>query len=70
MKNQILLLALIGCLFANSQDDLLNEIDTDSVIDNYATAAFKALKIVNFESTKLVAKQELTLIVSHRFGSI
>jgi hypothetical protein len=54
----------------NAQDDLLSEIDTDSVIDNYATAAFKGLKIVNFESTKLVAKKEMTFIVSHRFGSI
>ena len=53
-----------------SQDDLFSEIDTDSVGVEYATAAFKGLKIVNFESTKLVAKKELTLIVSHRFGSI
>jgi len=53
-----------------SQEDLLAEIDTDSVTDQYATAAFKGLKIVNFESTKLVAKKELTFIVSHRFGSI
>lgn len=53
-----------------SQDDLLSEIDTDSVGVEHAIAAFKGLKIVNFESTKLVAKKELTFIVSHRFGSI
>lgn len=53
-----------------SQDDLLDEIDTDSLGTQYATAAFKGLKIVNFESTKLVAKKEFTLIVSHRFGSV
>ena len=53
-----------------SQDDLLDEIDTDSTVNEYATAAFKGLKIVNFESTKLVAKDELTFIVSHRFGSV
>ena len=58
------------CSLSSAQDDLLNEIDTDTIIDNYATAAFKGLKIVNFESTKLVAKEELTFIVSHRFGSI
>lgn len=57
-------------LLTFSQDDLLDEIDTDSVIDNYAIAVFKGLKLVNFESTKLVAKKEFTLIVSHRFGSI
>ncbi len=56
--------------FLFSQDDLLSEIDTDSIGVEYATAAFKGLKIVNFESTKLVAKKELTLIVSHRFGSV
>ncbi|MDO5969804.1 DUF5777 family beta-barrel protein [Flavivirga aquimarina] len=53
-----------------SQNDLLDEIDTDSKGTQHATAAFKGLKIVNFESTKLVAKKELTLIVSHRFGSL
>lgn len=55
---------------AYSQEDLLAEINKDSVVDEYAIATFKGLKIVNFESTKLVAKKELTLIVSHRFGSI
>ncbi len=53
-----------------SQDDLLSEIDTDSVGIEYVTAAFKGLKVVNFESTKLVAKNELTLIVAHRFGTV
>lgn len=53
-----------------AQDDLLNEIDTDSTWANYADATFKGLKIVNFESTKLVAKNQLTFIVAHRFGSI
>ena len=71
MKYLVVFSLLFSCLFLSAQeDDLLSEIDTDSVVDNYATAAFKGLKIVNFESTKLVAKQEMTLIVSHRFGSI
>lgn len=62
-----ILFCLPLCLFA--QEDLLDEIDTDS-INNYADATFKALKIVNFESTKLVAKKDFTLVVAHRFGSI
>ncbi|WP_310992385.1 DUF5777 family beta-barrel protein [Aequorivita marina] len=66
----LLLLILWVPIFAVAQDDLLAEIDTVSVIDGKVTAAFKGLKIVNFESTKLVAKKELTFIVSHRFGSI
>lgn len=53
-----------------SQEDLLNEINTDSISYQYETAAFKGLKIVNFESTKLVGKKDFTFIVSHRFGSI
>ncbi|MCT4629717.1 DUF5777 family beta-barrel protein [Winogradskyella sp.] len=71
MRYLFILLLSLSCLVLNAQeDDLLNEIDSDSIIDNYASAAFKGLKIVNFESTKLVAKKELTFIVSHRFGSI
>ncbi|MCD2259946.1 DUF5777 family beta-barrel protein [Psychroserpens luteolus] len=69
MKNLFILLFLVPILTV-AQDDLLNEIDTEDTNNDYATAAFKGLKVVNFESTKLVAKQEFTLIVSHRFGSI
>ncbi|WP_034059432.1 DUF5777 family beta-barrel protein [Lacinutrix jangbogonensis] len=69
MKKFFLSLFLFPILLF-SQDDLLNEIDQGSPEDNYATATFKGLKIVNFESTKLTAKKEFTLVVSHRFGSI
>lgn len=69
MKNIFILLLFLP-LFTIAQDDLLDEIDSDSIGINYATAAFKGLKIVNFESTKLVAKKEFTFIVSHRFGSL
>ncbi|WP_313791429.1 DUF5777 family beta-barrel protein [Lacinutrix neustonica] len=64
----ILLLSFPLSLF--SQDDLLDEIDQASPEDNYATATFKGLKIVNFESTKLTAKKEFTFVVAHRFGSL
>lgn len=53
-----------------SQDDLLDEIDSDPGGTDHAIAVFKGLKIANFESTKLVAHKEFTLIVAHRFGSI
>lgn len=52
-----------------SQDDLLDEIDSE-IEEDYKAAAFKGLKIVNFESTKMISKQELYFVVSHRFGSI
>ncbi|AUP80821.1 DUF5777 family beta-barrel protein [Flavivirga eckloniae] len=69
MKNILLTFFCLPFLMF-SQEDLLNEIDTGETGSQQATAAFKGLKIVNFESTKLVAEKELTLVVSHRFGSL
>ena len=66
-KTLIYFLLLPLALFA--QDDLLAELDTVKV-DPYKGAAFKGLKIVNFESTKMVSAKELYFVVSHRFGSI
>ncbi len=68
MKYIYLLIFLIPTLIL-AQDDLLSEIDVETEED-YKSAAFKGLKIVNFESTKMVSKKELYFIVSHRFGSI
>ena len=53
-----------------SQESLLDEIDTDSIENQEAIAVFKGLKIVNFESTKLISKKQFLFMVSHRFGSI
>lgn len=67
----ITLLFLCLPFFNYCQDnDLLSEIDIDSNEAQYVKAVFKGLKIVNFESTKLVADNEFTFIVSHRFGSL
>ncbi|MGB3606916.1 MAG: DUF5777 family beta-barrel protein [Psychroserpens sp.] len=52
-----------------AQDDLLSEIDGE-IEEDYKSAAFKGLKIVNFESTKMISRKELYFMVSHRFGSI
>lgn len=69
MKKLLLLLLLPLGMFA--QDDLLNEIDKDSTAKKTKIeAAFKGLKIVNLESTKLAAKGDLYFIVAHRFGSV
>jgi len=70
MKYILIVIIFLTPLFILSQEDLLNEIDIDSSVNYEITATFKGLKIVNFESTKLVAKKELTLVISHRFGSI
>ena len=40
----VLIIFLCLPLLTNSQDDLLDEIDSDSIGDQYATAAFKGLK--------------------------
>lgn len=52
-----------------SQDDLLSQIDSTSQNEE-VVSAFKALKIVNLESTKLLGKKELYLVIAHRFASV
>ena len=68
MKKITLLLMLPFTLIA--QEDLLKDIDTASSSKTKVESAFKALKIVNIESTKLAAKGDFYFIVAHRFGSI
>lgn len=68
MKKALLLLLFPFGMFA--QDDLLKEIDSASTGKSNVEAAFKGLKIVNIESTKLAAKGDLYFIVAHRFGSV
>ena len=67
--SKLLIICLLIPFLGTTQNDLLEEIDKqDSVKQAYA--AFKGLKIVNFESTKLVNKREFYFVISHRFGSI
>lgn len=68
MKKSILLLLLPITLIA--QEDLLSDVDSTSTQKIKVEAAFKGLKIVNIESTKLAAKGDLYFIVAHRFGSV
>ena len=56
-------------LWCTGQDDLLDAIDKQDT-SGTREATFKGLKIVNFESTKLLNKREFYFVVSHRFGSI
>ncbi|WP_297762575.1 DUF5777 family beta-barrel protein [uncultured Muriicola sp.] len=70
MKKLLIFLSVFICTHGiYSQDDLLATIDKQDTV-NTVSAAFKGLKIVNFESTKMVNKNEFYFIVSHRFGSI
>ena len=68
MKKLVFLILLLPFL-SFSQDDLLKDIDS-TVTKQKVESAFKGLKIVNIESTKLAAKGDLYLIIAHRFGSI
>lgn len=65
----VLLLLLFLPALNEAQEDLFSEIDQE-VPEDYKSAAFKGLKIVNFESTKMISKKEMYFVVSHRFGSI
>lgn len=57
--------------FASAQDDLLNQLDAEkSNIKDKETTAFKGLQICNIQSTKLAAKGEWYMVISHRFGDL
>lgn len=67
MKKLLLALLIPICAFA--QNDLLSEIDTIKA-DTKVESAFKSLKIVNLESTKLAGKGDFYLVVAHRFDYV
>jgi hypothetical protein len=64
------LLFLLFPVMMSAQEDLLKDVDSASSEKSKVEAAFKGLKIVNIESTKLAAKGDLYFIVAHRFGSV
>jgi hypothetical protein len=68
MIKKITFLFCVFPFFMVAQDDLLKEIDTVSDQNESEVAAFKSLKIVNLESTKLAAKGDIYFVVAHRFG--
>lgn len=56
---------------ASAQDELLNQLDTlKSNQKQIETATFKGLQICNMQSTKLAAKGEWDILISHRFGDL
>ncbi|NDP27128.1 MAG: hypothetical protein GZ087_06850 [Flavobacterium sp.] len=65
------LLVAFSIAFASAQDDLLNQLDTvKSKEKEIEMSAFKGLQICNMQSTKLAAKGEWYMVVSHRFGDL
>jgi hypothetical protein len=66
-----LLLVTFSIGYASAQDDLLNQLDTvKSKEKEIEMSAFKGLQICNMQSTKLAAKGEWYMVVSHRFGDL
>lgn len=54
-----------------AQEDLLDELENDITVEKVKEiAVFKGVKIVNLESTKLIGKNQLDFIISHRFGTL
>ncbi|KOS06742.1 hypothetical protein AM493_12410 [Flavobacterium akiainvivens] len=70
MKQLLLAAALVFSAYTHAQDDLLSELDSTTVEDTYATAAFKGLQVVTLQSTKMPAQNEWYFVVSHRFGTV
>ena len=65
------MLAFFAFGYASAQDDLLNQLDTvKSKEKEIEMSAFKGLQIGNMQSTKLAAKGEWYMLVSHRFGDL
>ena len=64
----LILLLLSGNLFSQDLDALLNA-ETKPTI-NYATATFKASRIINGHSVEQMKKNQLDFRISHRFGTL
>ena len=68
MKNSIILVWFLTIATLGQSQTLLNELDLDKSELN--PPAFKAMKIVNLQSTKTANRGDWYMYVSHRFGSI
>ena len=68
MKHLSTLFVFLSALIAGAQEDLLEGLDQEE--DKTVIATWKSLKVVNFETTKLVAPKEFQMVISHRFGSV
>ncbi|SIQ73838.1 DUF5777 family beta-barrel protein [Maribacter ulvicola] len=72
MKPYLLAITIIflGINSVRSQEDLLNELEQVTQEESYEQPAFKAMKIGNLQSTKVAAKGDMYMYVSHRFGTL
>jgi hypothetical protein len=62
---------LLTIINAVAQEDLMNQLEAEKPKEHTVEfASFKALQICNMQSTKLPAKGEWYMLISHRFGDI
>jgi hypothetical protein len=70
MKKYFLIITILSLNVLYAQDDLLDELESEVVEEKFEQPAFKAMKIGNLQSTKVAAKGDLYMYVSHRFGTL
>ena len=61
---------LLGLTKLDAQDDLLSLLGEDEPVTEYATAAFKANRVINLHSIVSTAGGVLDVKISHRFGFV
>lgn len=69
MKHFLLVTLTLLSNYLFSQEDLLKQLQSQSE-PTTITSTFKSYKLINLETTKLVPKKHLDLVIAHRFGSI
>lgn len=62
-------LALVPFIISAQDEDLLADIDIEET-PSKVSSAFKSMKLINFESTKIAAKGDLYFVASHRFNDV
>ena len=73
MKNLLATVVMLLSFLSHTafaQEDLLNELEGQSKTEKFNYPAFKAMKIGNLQSTKVAAKGDTYMYVSHRFGTL
>ncbi len=70
-RNSTLIVLLFSILFANAQQDLLNELERETKsTTTYTAATFKSTRLINGQTVETKGKGELEFIFAHRFGAI
>jgi hypothetical protein len=70
MRATLLTFFLVFALCGSAQDDLLSLLGEDSTAVEYATASFKATRVINGNSIENTAHGVLDFRISHRFGYV